>query len=212
MKAIDDEVGDILAALREQGLLDNTIIVLASDHGDYLGDHNLIGKGHFFEASCHVPMIVRLPGQVASTREDLVELTDVTATLVGLAGCQVPEWMDSNPLPGIGLETTPRDRIIGQLGGGWSLYDGEWRLSKYATGEVTLFNLKEDPQEQRNRIHDPACAERLAAMDAELTRTIMRSMQEAFYDRRVYIRDLSQDPWFGREGWVRPYPRKVQDR
>lgn len=212
VKAIDDEVGDILAALREQGLLDNTIIVLASDHGDYLGDHNLIGKGHFFEASCHVPMIVRLPGQVASTREDLVELTDVTATLVGLAGCQVPEWMDSNPLPGIGLETTPRDRIIGQLGGGWSLYDGEWRLSKYATGEVTLFNLKEDPQEQRNRIHDPACAERLAAMDAELTRTIMRSMQEAFFDRRVYIRDLSQDPWFGREGWVRPYPRKVQDR
>jgi hypothetical protein len=40
----------------------------------------------------------------------------------------------------------------------------------------------------------------------------MDGMQEAFFDRRVYVHDLSQKPWFGREGWVRPYPRKVQDR
>ena len=212
VKAIDDEVGDILGALLEQGLLENTIIVFASDHGDYLGDHNLIGKGHFFEASCHVPMIVRLPGQAATVQDDLVELTDVTATLLGLAGSEVPAHMDSTPLPGLGLATTPRERIVGQLAGGWSLYDGEWRLSKYATGEVTLFNLAEDPQEQCNRANDPGCRERLAAMDAELTRTIMHGMQEAFFDRRVYVRDLSQDPWFGREGWVRPYPRKAQDR
>ncbi|HHX42639.1 MAG TPA: sulfatase-like hydrolase/transferase [Chloroflexi bacterium] len=212
VKAIDDEVGAIVAALREQGLWENTIIVLASDHGDYLGDHNLIGKGHFFEASCHVPMIVRLPGQAATARNELVELTDVTATLLALAGCEVPAYMDSIPLPGLGVAAPQRECIVGQLAGGWSLYDGAWRLSKYATGEVTLFHLEEDPHEQHNRIHDPGCRERLAAMDAALTRTIMQAMQEAFFDRRVYIRDLSQDPWFGREGWVRPFPRRVQDR
>lgn len=213
VKAIDDEVGAIVAALREKGLLDNTILVFTSDHGDYLGDHNLIGKGHFYEASCHVPMIVRLPGHAATVRDELVELTDVTATLLALAGCEVPAHMDSAPLPGLGLAgATPRERIVGQLAGGWSLYDGEWRLSKYGTGEVTLFNLAVDPQEQCNRIHDPGCRERYHRMDAELTRAIMGGMQEAFFDRRVYVRDLSQKPWFGREGWVRPYPRKVQDR
>ena len=66
-------------------------------------------------------MIVRLPGQVASTREDLVELTDVTATLVGLAGCQVPGgWTATLP----GWPGTPRDRIIEPLGGGWACDGG----------------------------------------------------------------------------------------
>jgi arylsulfatase len=213
VKAIDDEVGAIVGALREGGLLENTVLVFASDHGDYLGDHNLIGKGHFYETSCHVPLIVRQPGHAEEAREDLVALTDITSTLLSMAGLEVPAYMDSIPLPGLGLEgAQPRDRIVGQLGGGWSLFDGVWRLSKYATGEVTLFNLTEDPKEQHNRIHDSGSRERYARMDGDLTQAIMDGMQEAFFDRRVYVHDLSQKPWFGREGWVRPYPRKVQDR
>jgi len=78
--------------------------------------------------------------------------------------------------------------------------------------EKRLFNLTEDPKEQHNRIHDSGSRERYARMDGDLTQAIMDGMQEAFFDRRVYVRDLSQKPWFGREGWVRPYPRKVQDR
>ena len=60
---IDDQVGGILQALRDTGRLEDTVIIFASDHGDYLGDHNLIGKGSFFEGSIHVPLIVRIPGR-----------------------------------------------------------------------------------------------------------------------------------------------------
>ena len=57
VKQIDYEMGQILDALREKELLDNTIIIFSSDHGDYLGDHDFIGKGTFFESSIHVPLI-----------------------------------------------------------------------------------------------------------------------------------------------------------
>ncbi|MFH1084670.1 MAG: sulfatase-like hydrolase/transferase, partial [Chloroflexota bacterium] len=101
VKQIDEQVGDILATLRAQGLLENTVIILSADHGDYLGDHNLIGKGQFYEASWHVPMLVRLPwAQGATTCDDLVTLTDVTGTLLHYGGLAVPEYMDARPMPG----------------------------------------------------------------------------------------------------------------
>jgi hypothetical protein len=67
-------------------------------------------------------------------------------------------------------------------------------------GEVTLFCMPQDPLEQRNLMRAPGAQDVYALLDAILTREIMHGMREAHFDRRVYIRDLSQDPWFGREG------------
>ncbi|MFO7916980.1 MAG: sulfatase-like hydrolase/transferase [Anaerolineae bacterium] len=214
VKQIDYEMGQILDALREKDLLDNTIIIFSSDHGDYLGDHDLIGKGTFFEASCHVPLLVYLPwADGTATNQELVTLTDVTATMLRFAGCQVPDYMDSIPLPGFDLgDRESREHIMGILQGGWMIYDGEWRLAKYATGEELLFNLHEDPREQNNLIDDERYAQIFRKLDMELVPALMRSLNDAFHDRRVYTKDLSQTTAFGREGWYRPYPRKVQDR
>jgi arylsulfatase A-like enzyme len=214
VKQIDYEVGEILNALNEQDLLENTIIIFSSDHGDYLGDHNLIGKGHFFESSIHVPLIVRLPrAQEPTVHLDLVTLGDVTATILNLAGCAVPKYVDSVPLPGLGIpEHAARERIIGMLAGGWMIFDGEWRLSKYTTGEVLLFNLLQDPLEQQNLADDARYLDVTRRLDKELTQAIMRSTSESHSERRVYARDLSQNPGFGREGWQRPYPRNLQER
>ena len=83
---------------------ENTVIIFASDHGDHLGDHNLIGKSDFFEGSIHVPLIVHAPGMgEARTYTDLVELGDVTATLLTLAGDTLPDYLDSIPLPDLGI-------------------------------------------------------------------------------------------------------------
>ena len=114
---IDHEVGQILEVLRRKGLLENTILIFSSDHGDYLGDHNLIGKGTFYESSIHVPLIVHVPWtEEAAVCQDLVSLSDVTATMLCLAGCDVPEYMDSIPLPGLGLpRSAPRECIIGMI-------------------------------------------------------------------------------------------------
>jgi arylsulfatase len=214
VKQIDEQVGEILSALRDAGQLDNTVILFGSDHGDYLGDHSLIGKGHYFESSWHVPMLAYLPwAQSGSTCNDLVTLTDVTATMLHFAGLDVPAHMDSRPLPALGIPgATGRDHVLGALGGGWAIYDGVWRLSKYATGEALLFNLREDPMEQRNLIGDPAYARIYRELDGRLIQEVMRMSRVAFDPQRVYVRDLSQETAFGREGWVRPYPRSVQER
>ncbi len=213
VQQIDHEVGQILETLERQGLLEKTVIVFSSDHGDYLGDHGMIGKGTFYESSLHVPLIVRLPQSAqVEVRDDLVTLTDVTATLLGCAGLDAPAYMDSRPLPGLGLPgATSRDYIVGATQGGWWIDDGRWRLCKYAGGERFLFDGLNDPGEQCNRIDDPACREARDTLDIALTRTVMTYTAEGHFDHRVYIHDLSQDPGFGREGWVRPFPRRVDD-
>ena len=211
VKQIDHEVGEIIESLREAGQLENTVIVFASDHGDYLGDHNLIGKGSFYESAIRIPLIVSVPeAQQGGVSRDLVECRDITATILGLAGVDVPAHMDSIPLPGLDLtDLPPRDRIFGMLTDGWMVFDGEWKLAKYATGEVVMFNLNDDPYEQRNLAEDPNYADVYRRLDAELTRELMDSNRFAMHDRTAMASDLSQDPGFGREGWQRPYPAPV---
>jgi arylsulfatase A-like enzyme len=211
---IDREVGAIVAALRGEGLLDDTIIIFASDHGDYLGDHNLIGKGEFYESSFHVPLIVRTPsGDGAAVRDELVALNDVTATLLRLGGVDLPAHMDSRPLPGVGIAgATGRDHLIGALADAWMIQEEAWRLAKYATGEAVLFDLDADPLEQRNRIDDPGCARVARDLDARLTQAIMAGLVESHFAQRVYLSDLSQDAAFGREGWQRRYPQRLDER
>jgi arylsulfatase len=217
VKQIDYEVGQILAALRERNLLENTVVILSSDHGDYLGDHDLIGKGHFFESSFHVPLVVRHLGDgeaiAPAVRDDLVTLTDITATLLALAGLPVPAHFDSRPLPGVGIpDATGRDFMVGALSGAWLIYAGPWRLSKYNTGEALLFNVEDDPNEQRNLVDDVRFGGVHRDLDSKLTTWMMQSMTEAHHSLRVYGRDLSQSVSFGREGWQRTYPRRVDDR
>jgi arylsulfatase A-like enzyme len=212
VRQIDHEVGAIMAALRETGLLDNTLIIFASDHGDYLGDHGLIGKGHFYESSFHVPLIVSGPGVDEGRVSDaLVALTDVTATLLHAGGAAPPPHLHARPLPDIGIPgATGRDHLIGALAGAWMIQAGRWRLAKYSTGEALLFDLIDDPHEQRNRLDDPACRSIARDLDARLTAAVMAGTVESHFPERVYVRDLSQDVAFGREGWQRPYPRRLE--
>jgi arylsulfatase A-like enzyme len=213
VRQIDDQVGRILATLRAKGLIENTVIIFSADHGDYLGDHDMAGKGAWYEASCHVPMLVRLPGTSgAAVRDDLVTLTDVTATALAYGGAERPVYLHSLPLPGLGLPgESHREMIFGALQGGWSLYDGRYRLSKYSTGDVHLFDLPNAPREVRNLMREPGHEAIYARLDAELTRRVMEGYQVALNPARVYYHDLSQRTDFGREGWVRPYPRPLSE-
>jgi arylsulfatase len=145
--------------------------------------------------------------------DDLVCLGDVTATMLYLGGCEVPAYMDAIPLPELGIPVeAPRTRVFGVLQGGWMVDDGRWRLAKYSTGEAVLFDREQDPDEQTNLYADPTHLDVRTRLEAELTQYLMSCMREANHDRRVYVRDLSQTTAFGREGWQRPYPRRIDDR
>ncbi|MBT5874936.1 MAG: sulfatase-like hydrolase/transferase [Candidatus Latescibacteria bacterium] len=209
VKQIDDEVGDIISALRETGQLDNTLIIFSSDHGDHLGDHDLIGKATYYESSIHVPLIVSGPGvPQGECSSDLVSIGDITATMLKTGGCELPDYLDARPLPGIDNSESPsREQIFGYLAKGCMVFDGTWKLCRYTTGESLLFNLQEDPREQLNRIDDPTCQDVLRRLDADLTSDMLRSIADSNQEKLVAHSALYDETEFGRKGWKRRYPQ-----
>lgn len=96
IKQCDDQLGVLFKHLEATGQMDNTVIVVTSDHGDYLGDHWMGEKDLFHECSVKVPLIIYDPSADAdSTRgtvcDELVESIDLAATFIEVAGGEVPE-------------------------------------------------------------------------------------------------------------------------
>ena len=86
---VDSGIGRVIEALEERDLLDDTVILYASDHGEYAGDHGRWGKGDFHEPGVHVPFIASGPGIAAGhTSDALAELIDVGRTVVDLMGVE----------------------------------------------------------------------------------------------------------------------------
>ena len=107
---IDHWVGEILNELAKSGLAENTIVIYASDHGDFIGNHGMIEKaatGHnVFEETLRVPLIFYWEGKSQSNyiNNDLVELIDIYPTLMELAGLKSPEF--TYPLQGRSIAKT----------------------------------------------------------------------------------------------------------
>ena len=84
---VDEQFGRILAALREAGLEDNTIVVFTSDHGDCLGKHGMISKSNPYEESMRVPFLIRWPGKITQATDPLLfSVPDIYPTLLDLLG------------------------------------------------------------------------------------------------------------------------------
>jgi arylsulfatase A-like enzyme len=94
---IDHHVGRILNELGNEGLDKETIVIYASDHGDFVGNHGMVEKAaigqNIYEDILNVPLIIRYPAGFKGHKEidDLVSLTDIYPTLVELAGIELPE-------------------------------------------------------------------------------------------------------------------------
>ncbi|MEM8952626.1 MAG: sulfatase-like hydrolase/transferase [Verrucomicrobiota bacterium] len=165
---IDDQFGRLLAYLDESGQRENTIIIFTSDHGETLGDHGLMYKGcRFYEGLVRVPLIFSCPGRFKQDlRSDaLVELLDMTATILDLAGLPQPDYAQGKSLtPILEGEATPdhhRDFVrceyfdsldsffTGGDGSFATMYrDERYKLSVYhGKNSGELYDLQEDPWE-----------------------------------------------------------------
>jgi len=176
---IDDQIGAILAAYEERGWLDNTVVILASDHGDALGDHNRISKSLFFEGMCHIPMAIRLPGNPSPQVVDgLVELVDLYPTILELAGCDVPAFHDGlSLLPLARGETAAiRDDVLSEVHIQTMIRTKTVKYVADRSGEsLQLFNLESDPNEQTNLVGHPDYAGLEADMRDRLLRRLLSS-------------------------------------
>jgi choline-sulfatase len=157
---IDDQIGEILEVITERGELENTIIVLTSDHGEMNGDHGLIYKTNFLNGAVRIPLIVATPeiaksGAGGRVNSALVELLDVGATIVELSGGAIdyPQFAQSL-CPSLNDPThVHRTEALSEIHGELMIFDGRWKLAVNTVGEgYLLFDLQNDPHEQRNLI------------------------------------------------------------
>lgn len=183
---IDHQIGRLLRSLREQGVLENTLIVFTSDHGDMMGDHHLWRKTHAYEGSAHIPLLVRLPKpmreNVRSTVDEPVCLQDIMPTLLDAAQAPVPDAIDGRTLlPLIRSEQPPwREFVHGEHSTSFAkaqemhyLVNSRWKYIWFPyTGREQLFDLWNDPGECRELAADPAYEEELLLWRTRLVDTL----------------------------------------
>src|SRR6476646_2559138 len=97
---LDHAIGRVLDTLEARGLADDTLVIVTSDHGEFLGEHQLIFKGPFgYDSLLRVPLLVRGPGVDAGrVVTDPVGTIDLAPTILAAAGLEPPGWMEGRSL------------------------------------------------------------------------------------------------------------------
>lgn len=219
VKCIDDNVGRILKKLEELNLMDDTIIVFKSDHGELAGEHGRYDKGVPFEASARVPFIVRYPKRIpAGTRvESALGMVDVMPTLLSLMDVAIPdtvEGRDVSPrfidgaVPGEDEDITflralplgPQRDVHRWLGAATSRY----KLIVSPLDTPWFFDLVNDPHELNNLFHHSEHRDRIRRFAAALLEYGARYGDSSIHDP-VIRADLE---WCARgDGTYTPVPR-----
>lgn len=182
IRFVDYQIGRILSALRESDLLDHTLIIFTSDHGDLLGDFGADGKNRPERASSNVPLAIRHPAHVTGRGIAFpVSLIDVTATILDAAGLDPqtelslrwPAWNHVVPsrslMPVIrGEQEKVRDYAFAE-NDGWEMIQTRdfkyvrYRLSgdEYATPIEEFYDLDVDPDELTNMVGEARYRDRI---------------------------------------------------
>lgn len=167
---IDQQIGSLIGTIREEGILDDTIVMFTSDHGDMLGNHNMWAKQTFYEWSAGIPMILmgtKDSSKVAHNRTDdrLACLKDVMPTLLDLCGIEVPDTVEGQSL----ISGKRRESLYGEFGEvdhcSRMIRSRTHKLIYYPVGNVFhLFDIENDPIEMANLVDQPEQAARVKHM------------------------------------------------
>jgi len=163
---VDHNIGKVMGALEELSLLDTTIVVFFSDHGDLMGDHWLINKGPFlYRGLVRVPTIWRLPDEprAGTASPALISAVDFAPTLFDLADVPIPDGVQGRSYGSVlnGQRETLRDCVYIEYDETClkdrlrQIRSNEWAITYYANnGYGLLFDLREDPNELDNLWND----------------------------------------------------------
>lgn len=152
---VDMLVGRVLSTLKEEGLADNTIVVLLSDHGYHLGSKDISGKNTLWHESTRVPFIFSGPGiaQPGQKSDEAVELLDLYPTLIEMAGLPAKKGLDGQSLMPILQDASAartQPAICSHGPGNHVVVTEQWRFIQYADGSQELYDRMVDPYEWHN--------------------------------------------------------------
>jgi len=169
---LDEQVGRILQALAERGLLENTIILFTSDHGLAVGQHGLLGKQNLYEHSMRPPLVFSGPGIPAGRSDALVYLYDLFPTVCDLTQTPIPQTVEGKSLVSImtGKAETVRDGVLlAYRDCQRAFVEPRWKVIRYPQiSRTQLFDLSRDPWEMHDLSADPQHATELNRMMTRL--------------------------------------------
>ncbi len=161
---IDHQLRLVIGTLRECGLLDDTVILVTSDHGEMMGDHGLWGKRLLLDGSAKVPFLLvnhrwATSARIGSCDDRLIGLADVMPTLLDAAGLPIPSEVEGLSV----LSSERRECLYAEcredMGASRMVRDRQHKLIWYPCGNVfQLFDLKLDPGEKTDLAADPQYA------------------------------------------------------
>ena len=204
---LDMLIGRVMKSLEKNGMLENTIVVYTSDHGDMVEDHGAKGKTVMYEGSIRVPFIASGPGiPKGRVVETLAELFDVGKTFCDFAGVESHPYDqgESMKLVLTGEADVHREDVFAEMGSDKMIRDGKYKLmygdfmredradyTEDPFGEhqkrqrpvtlmpdkVSLYDLENDPWEERDLSDDPAHQNVLWEMKEKLMQRMIRNSQ-----------------------------------
>jgi len=169
---LDENLGRIMQTVKDRGAWDDTIWIVTSDHGDYLGDHNITSKSDRpYDGAMRIPLIFRGPGVPEGVATDeLVEILDVMPTVLDMLG--LPQTAGNQGISlvpvmrgGVGREAIYMEGLNNKI-----LRSKKATYAIYSNGEEILFDLERDPHQLRNLSLDPSARDLLDEMRVALLR------------------------------------------
>ncbi len=203
----DHEIGKLLSALRRLGLYDDALIVVTADHGEEFNEHGYLRHGHtLYEAAIRIPLILKLPGsrhQGLRVGEPVGNI-DIAPTLLSYAGIPSPESFQGlswQPFIEEGLLPERQRLYAEQLSSRDVLYAARGKRFKYIyrllpEPEELLFDLEQDPGEQKNLLPSESMVTR------ELKQDLLGYLQMAQGGYHLSIAHPDPESWVHVEAWT----------
>lgn len=180
---VDSLIASLMRGLQERGLSENTLLIITSDHGEALFDHDLFGHGKaLYRETVHVPLLMRFPGKIpAGTREErpvssayvpglILDLLGERGTFPGARMLPLGQAPTEADTAASFLEANPWGRKEWPNHSGWikSVVTREWHLITYEDGRTELFQWNQDPHELNNLSNTPDGRVIVAALRSRL--------------------------------------------
>ena len=173
---MDDCLGRVVRAISDLHLENDTIICYTSDHGEMLGDLGLWQKFQFYEGSCGIPLLFRIPGRAAAVNDTPVSLVSLSTTFCDLANVPLIAPNDGKSLrPCLeeGSAAPSYGPVFAEYGltsrqPKYMVRDGEWKYTYWVHDIPELYNLKADPMELHNLAAKPEYADQITRLKRTL--------------------------------------------